>query len=96
MFPRRQDDRTREGVRLGLGTPCKSCPRCYQVVSSRILTGEFLTKVGLLLVVVVYAPTDHSSTEDKDLFYSDLESVTTNASGLVIAEWHCSVCLARC
>ena len=32
----------------------------------------------------MYAPTDQSSTEDKDLFYSDLESVTTNVNGLVI------------
>ena len=35
-------------------------------------------------MVVVYAPTDQSSTVDKDLLYSDLESVTTNANGLVI------------
>ena len=32
----------------------------------------------------MYAPTDQSSTEDKDLFYSDLESVTANTNGLVI------------
>ena len=51
---------------------------------SRLLAGELLTKVGPLLVVVVYAPTDQSSTVDKDLLYSDLESVTTNANGLVI------------
>ena len=35
-------------------------------------------------MVVVYAPTDQSGTEDKDLFYSDLESVTTNENGLII------------
>ena len=53
-------------------------------MSSRTLTSEFLTKVDPLLVVVVHAPTDQSSTEDKDLFYLDLESVTTNANELVI------------
>ena len=53
-------------------------------MSSRTLTSEFLTKVDPLLVVVVYAPTDQSSTEDKDLFYLDLESVTTNANEFVI------------
>ena len=31
------------------------------------LTGEFLTNVGPLLVVVVYAPTDQFSTEEQDL-----------------------------
>ena len=53
-------------------------------VAFRILTGMFLTKVGPLLVVVVYALTDQSSTEDKNLFYSDLKGVMTDASGLVI------------
>ena len=48
------------------------------------MTGEFLTRVGPLLVVVVYAPTDQSSTEDKDQFYSDLDGVMTNANGLTI------------
>ena len=62
----------------------KMLPRCYQAVSTRILTGEFLTRVGPLLVVVVYAPTDQSSTEDKDQFYSDLDGVMTNANGLTI------------
>ena len=79
------DGSTREGFRLAVASHAKlTLIRCYQAVSSRILAGEFLPKVGPLLVVVVYAPTDQSSTVDKDLFYSDLESVTTNATGLVI------------
>ena len=40
--------------------------RHYQAVLSRIITAEFLTKVGPLLVVVVYAPNNQCSTEDKD------------------------------
>ena len=35
-------------------------------------------------MVVVYAPTYQSGTEEKDRFYLDLESVTTNANGLII------------
>ena len=84
VFSRRQDGSTREGVGLAVAPHAKVALRCYQAVSSRILTGEFLTRVGPLLVVVVYAPTDQSSTEDKDLFYSDLEGVTTNVNRLVI------------
>ena len=84
VFSVRQDDSTREGVGLALAPHAKAALRCYQAISFRILTGEFLTKVVPLLVVVVYAPTDQSSTEDKDLFYSDLEGVTTNTNGLII------------
>ena len=84
VFSRRQDGSTREEVTLVLAPHAKAALRCYQAVSSRILTCEFLTKVGPFLVVLVYAPTDQSGTEDKDLFYSDLESVTTNANGLII------------
>ena len=84
VFSRRQDGSTREEVALVLAPHAKAALRCYQAVSSRILTCEFLTKVGPFLVVLVYAPTDQSGTEDKDLFYSDLESVTTNANGLII------------
>lgn len=35
-------------------------------------------------MVVVCAPTDQSSTEDKDHFYFDLESAMTRANGLTI------------
>ena len=96
VFFTRQDGSTREGVRLTLAPHAKAALRCYQAVSSRILTGEFLTKVGPLLMVVVYAPTDQSSTEDKDLFYSDLESVTTNANGLVIVMGDFNAAISDC
>ena len=58
--------------------------RHYQAVLSRIITAEFLTKVGPLLVVVVYAPNNQCSTEDKDHFYCDLRSVMTRANSLTI------------
>ena len=35
-------------------------------------------------MVVVYAPTDQSSTEDKDHFHCDLESVMTRANRVTI------------
>ena len=35
-------------------------------------------------VIVVYAPTDHSSTEDKDLFYRNLASALSRGNGLAI------------
>ena len=35
-------------------------------------------------VIVVYAPTDHSSREDKDLFYRNLESALSRGNGLAI------------
>ena len=84
VFSGRQDGSTREGVGLALAPKAKAALRCHQAVSSRILTGEFLTRINPLLVVVVYAPTDQSNAEDKDLFYSDLDSVMTNANGLII------------
>ncbi len=66
----RQDGSMRDRIGLALAPHAK---------------GEFLTNASPLLVVVVYAPcTNQSSTEDKDLFYSDLKSVTTNANGLII------------
>lgn len=57
--------------------------RHYHAMSPQILM-EFLTKVGPLFVVVVYAPTDQSSTEDKDHFFCYRESVMTRANGLTI------------
>ena len=75
----------REGIGLAFAPHAKAALRCYEATSSRIVTGEFLTRVGpFLLVVVVYAPTVQSSTEDKDHFYSDLDGVMTNANGLTI------------
>ena len=48
------------------------------------MTAEFLTKMGPLLIVVVYAPTNQDSTEEKDSFYKDLDCVITRGNGLAI------------
>ena len=43
------------------------------------------------MVVVVYAPTDQSSAEDKDSFYLELKGIMANANGLTMGlltrEW---------
>ena len=80
----RQDGKAAEGVELALAPRAWAALRHYQAVSLRVLTAEFLSKVGPLFVVVVYAPTDQSRTEDKDHFYCELESVMTRANGLTI------------
>ena len=80
----RQDENVAEGVRLAHAPQAMAALRHYQAVSSQILTAEFLTKLGRLCVVVVYALTDQSRTEEKDHFYSDLESVMTRANSLAI------------
>ena len=54
-------------------------------------------KVGPLLIVVAYAPTDQDCTEDKDQFYrtglyllcrvySDLDCVVSNGNGLAMVK----------
>ena len=80
----RQDGKAAEGVGLALALQAWAALRHYQAVSPRILTAEFLSKVGPRFVVVVYAHTEQSSTEDKDHFYCELESVMTRAKGLTM------------
>ena len=80
----RQDGKAAEGVGLALAPWTWAALQHYQAVSPQILTAEFLAKAGPLFVDVVYAPTDQSSTEDKDHFYCELESVMTSANGLII------------
>jgi len=48
----------------------------WNAISDRILTACFRHKRGHLTVIVAYAPTEASSTEDKDVFYSQLSSLT--------------------
>ena len=71
-----------EGVGLALTPHARAAMRYHQAVSPRVLAAEFLTKVGPLLIVVAYAPTDQGSTEEKDRFYSDLDRVMSNGNGL--------------
>ena len=58
--------------------------RYYEAVSTRILTAEVLTHVGLLAIIVAYAPTNQASEEMKDQFYADFDEVMTKTNGLTM------------
>src|SRR5271163_3039935 len=47
-------------------------------ISDRILSARFAHRRDHLSVIVVYSPTEEASDEDKDLFYSDLETATAS------------------
>ena len=49
-----------------------------------MLVAEFLTQMGPLSVVVVHAPTNQSTVEDKEEFCSDLDRVVSRTSGLAM------------
>ena len=61
IFSERQDEHNMEGVGLALTPRARATMRYHQAVSSRVLAAEFHTKVGPLLSVVAYAPTDQDS-----------------------------------
>ena len=84
IFSGRQDESNVEGVGLALTPHARATMRYHRAVSSRVLAAEFLTQVGPLLIVVAYAPTDQDCAEEKDHFYSDLDCVMNNGSGLVM------------
>ena len=77
LFSGRQDGRSVEGVGLALSPQARASLRHHQTVSSRIMMAEFLTQVGPLMIVVVYAPTIQNSTEEKDQFYRDLNCIVS-------------------
>ena len=84
LFAGRKDGRAAEGVGLALTPHAWAALRHYQPVSPRMLVAEFLTQMGPLSVVVVYAPTNQSTVEDKEQFYSDLDGVVSRTSGLTM------------
>ena len=45
---------------------------------------ECVAQMGPLIVAVAYVPTNQSSAEDREQFYSDLDRVLTRTSGLTI------------
>ena len=57
LFSGRRDGRGVEGVGLALSPQAREALRHHQSISARILTAEFLTRVGPLMIVVAYAPT---------------------------------------
>ena len=78
------DGRNVEGVGLAITARAKAAMRFHKAVSSRVLAAEFMTQVGPITVVVAYAPTERSGTEEKDNFYADLDDVMYRINGLVI------------
>ena len=83
LFSGRQDGQNMEGVGLALSSQARAAMRHHQSVSPRIMT-EFLTQVGPLMIVVVYAPIDRASNEEKDKFYEDLNCVVSRGHGHVM------------
>lgn len=57
------------------------------------MTAEFLTQVGPLMIVAVYAPTNQDSNEEKDKFYEDLNCVVSRGNGqvMVMEDFNASV-----
>ena len=93
MFSGRKDGTTLEGIGIALDTHALAALRHYQAVSPCILTAEFLSQVGPLMIVVVYAPTEDSSEDDKEQFYSELDGVMRKANGLtmVMGDFNASI-----
>ena len=84
VFSGRKDGTTLEGVGLALDAHAWAALRHSHAVSPRIQTAEFLSRVGSLMIAVVYAPTEDSSEEDKEQFYSELDGVMRKANGLTM------------
>ena len=45
------------------------------------MRAEYLTQVGLLMIVSVYAPIDRDSNEENDKFYKELNCVVSRGHG---------------
>ena len=68
VFSGRKNETTLEVVGIALNAHAWAALRHYQAVSPRILTAEFLSQVGPLMIVVVYAPTEDSSEKTRNSF----------------------------
>ena len=90
VFSGRKDGTTL-GVGITLDAHAWSALWHYQAVSPHILTAEFLSQVGPLMIVVVYARTEDSSEEDKEQFYSELNRVMRKANGLTMGDFNASI-----
>ena len=93
LFSGRQDGQNVEGVELALSSQARAAMRHHQSVSPRIMIAEFLTQVGPLMIVVVYASIDQASNEEEDKFYKDLNCVVSRGHGhvMVMGEFNASV-----
>lgn len=93
LFSGRQDGQNMEGVGLALSPRARAGLHHHQSLSSRIMTAEFLSQVGPRMIVVVYAPTNQDSNEEKDKFYEDLNCVVSrgNEKVMVMGDFNASV-----
>ena len=71
----RVDGIRRQGVGLSLSKRIKNSLISYMPISERMLTARLHSKHLNISVVVVYAPTEVASDNDKDKFYQQLSSV---------------------
>ena len=93
LFSGRLDNRSAEGVGLALSPQAQAALRHHQSISARILTAEFLTQVGPMMIVVVYALTNQDSAEVKEQFYEDLNCILSrgNRQVMVMGDLNASV-----
>ena len=84
IYSGRQNGRSAEGVGLALSPQAQAALSHHQTVSSRIMTEECLAHVGPLVIIVVYAPMNQDSTEEKDQFYGDLNCIVSRGNGQVM------------
>ena len=68
VFSGRKNGTTLEGIGLALDAHAWAALRHYHAVSPRILTAEFLSQVGPLMIAVVYAPPRTAVKETKNNF----------------------------
>ena len=93
IFSGRADGRKAEGVGLAFSPHAWNALRYYEAVSPRIFKVEVLTRIGPMTILVVYAPTNQTSEEVKEQFYTDLDGVMTKTNGLtmVLGDFNASV-----
>ena len=84
LFSGRVDGKMSEGVGLDIAPEARRALRSWQPITSRLLSAEFLTHMGPLAMVVAYAPTENSASEEKESFFAELEEVLRCTNGLVI------------
>jgi len=66
------------GVALAMDQLAARSLISWHPINPRLLSAVFQHSLGLLQVIVAYAPTEEASQYDKDTFYQDLDSVYQN------------------
>jgi len=75
IYSGREDGRHEEGVGLLMSRRAAGALRATDCVSERIMRARFSAGVTNLTVIVAYAPTEVSSTKEKDDFYIQLDNI---------------------